>query len=31
VKADMAGDWSAKISFNGPRGQGKTSFSISAR
>jgi len=31
VKADMAGDWNAKISFQGPRGHGETNFSISAR
>jgi hypothetical protein len=31
VRADMAGDWSAKVSFNGPRGHGETNFSISAR
>jgi len=24
VKADMAGDWQAKISFDGPRGKGET-------
>jgi hypothetical protein len=28
VKADMAGDWNAKISFQGPRGQGEQSFSV---
>ncbi len=28
VKADMAGDWNAKIFFQGPRGQGQQSFSV---
>src|SRR5207248_2382876 len=28
VKADMAGDWNAKISFQGPHGQGQQSFSV---
>jgi Cu(I)/Ag(I) efflux system membrane protein CusA/SilA len=31
VKADMSGDWNAKISYDGPRGKGETSFSLSAR
>jgi len=31
VKADMAGDWSAKISFNGPRGKGQQSFSVTVK
>ncbi len=31
VKADMAGDWNAKISFQGPRGQGQQSFSITVK
>jgi hypothetical protein len=31
VRAAMAGDWSAKISFDGPHGKGETNFSISAR
>jgi hypothetical protein len=26
VKADMAGDWNAKISYDGPRGKGEQSF-----
>src|SRR6266700_2232569 len=30
IKIDMAGDWDAKISFDGPRGKGQSSFSISA-
>jgi hypothetical protein len=28
VKADMAGDWNAKISFKGPRGEGQTNFPL---
>jgi hypothetical protein len=28
VKADMAGDWNAKISFQGPHGKGQRSFSV---
>jgi hypothetical protein len=28
VKADMAGDWNAKISFKGPRGEGQTNFAL---
>jgi hypothetical protein len=31
VRADMAGDWSAKISFDGPHGQGQQSFSVTAK
>jgi hypothetical protein len=31
VRADMAGDWSAKISFDGPHGQGQQSFSVIAK
>jgi len=31
VKADMAGDWQAKISFDGPRGKGETNFSVNVR
>jgi len=31
VKADMAGDWNAKISFQGPRGQGQQSFSVTIK
>src|SRR5437588_823911 len=31
IKIDMSGDWNAKISFNGPRGQGQQSFSITAK
>src|SRR5213076_221311 len=31
IKIDMSGDWNAKIAFDGPRGHGEMSFSISAR
>lgn len=31
VRADMAGDWSAKISFDGPHGQAQQSFVVSAK
>jgi len=31
IRIDMAGDWSARISYDGPRGHGETSFSITAR
>jgi Cu(I)/Ag(I) efflux system membrane protein CusA/SilA len=31
IKIDMSGDWTAKISFDGPRGQGERSFSLSTR
>src|SRR5438876_4004827 len=31
IKIDMAGDWNAKISFEGPRGYGQQSFSITAK
>src|SRR5436190_6054482 len=31
VKADMAGDWNAKISFQGPHGKGQRSFSVTAK
>ena len=31
MKIDMSGDWNAKISFDGSRGHGETTFSISAR
>ena len=30
-KIDMSGDWNAKISFDGPHGQGQQGFSITAR
>jgi len=28
VKANMSGDWNAKISFKGPRGEGQTNFPL---
>jgi hypothetical protein len=28
VKADMSGDWNAKISFKGPHGEGQTNFAV---
>jgi AcrB/AcrD/AcrF family protein/YtkA-like protein len=28
VKADMSGDWNAKISFQGPHGEGQTNFAV---
>jgi hypothetical protein len=31
VKADMSGDWNAKISFDGPQGQGQQTFSTTAK
>jgi len=31
VRADMAGDWNGKISFDGPRGKGQQSFSVTAK
>ena len=31
IKIDMAGDWNAKISFDGPHGQGEHSFSVTAK
>jgi hypothetical protein len=31
VKADATGDWNAKISFQGPRGHGQQSFSVTAK
>ena len=31
IKIDMAGDWTAKISFEGPHGQGQQSFSVTAK
>src|SRR5438128_11384147 len=31
IKIDMAGDWNAKISFDGPRGNGQTSFNLTAK
>jgi copper/silver efflux system protein len=31
IKADMAGDWAAKLSFDGPHGKGQQSFSITVK
>jgi hypothetical protein len=31
VKADMAGDWNANISFQSPSGQGQQSFSVTVK
>jgi Cu(I)/Ag(I) efflux system membrane protein CusA/SilA len=31
VKADMSGDWNAKISFDGPQGQGQQTFSLTVK
>jgi hypothetical protein len=31
VRADMAGDWNANISFQGPHGHGEQHFSITAK
>jgi hypothetical protein len=31
VRADMAGDWNAKISFQGPHGKGQRSFSVTVK
>jgi hypothetical protein len=31
IKIDMSGDWNAKISYEGPRGNGQTSFNLNAR
>ncbi|PYK98691.1 MAG: hypothetical protein DME32_13845 [Verrucomicrobia bacterium] len=31
IKIDMSGDWSAKISFDGPSGQGQQSFSLTVK
>jgi hypothetical protein len=28
VRADMAGDWNAKLSFKGPHGEGQTNFAV---
>jgi hypothetical protein len=28
VRADAAGDWSARVSFDGPRGEGQTNFPL---
>jgi hypothetical protein len=31
IKAGMAGDWTAKLSFSGPRGSSQTSFNVSIK
>jgi hypothetical protein len=31
IKIDMSGDWSAQISYDGPRGQGQRSFSLTVK
>jgi len=31
IKPDMAGDWMAKLSFQGPRGSGQTSFNLNVK
>lgn len=31
IQVGMAGDWNARISFDGPRGQGQQSFSATAK
>ena len=31
IKIDMSGEWTAKISFQGPHGQGQQSFSVIAK
>ena len=31
IKIDISGDWSAKISFDGPHGQGQRSFSLTVK
>ncbi len=31
IKIDMSGDWNAKISFDGPHGQGQQSFSVTVK
>jgi len=31
IKIDMAGDWNAKISYEGPRGSGQSSFNLNAK
>jgi Cu(I)/Ag(I) efflux system membrane protein CusA/SilA len=31
IKVDMAGDWGATISYDGPRGKGETNFPLSVR
>jgi hypothetical protein len=31
IKPDMAGDWTAKLSYNGPHGRGETTTTLSAK
>jgi hypothetical protein len=31
VKADMGGDWTAKLSFDGPQGHGETTFTVNVK
>jgi len=31
IKPDMAGDWMAKLSFQGPRGNGQTTFNLNVK
>ncbi len=31
LKIDMAGDWNAKISFNGPQGKGEANLPLNTR
>jgi len=31
LKIDTGGDWNARISYDGPRGKGEQSFSVSAK
>jgi len=31
IKPDMAGDWMAKLSFNGPHGSGQTTFNLNVK
>ncbi|PYK22864.1 MAG: nitrogen fixation protein FixH, partial [Verrucomicrobia bacterium] len=31
IKIDMSGDWNAKMSFDGPQGQGQQTFSVSVK
>jgi Cu(I)/Ag(I) efflux system membrane protein CusA/SilA len=31
IKPEMAGDWMARLSFNGPRGTGQTSFNLNVK
>jgi hypothetical protein len=31
VRGDMAGDWNAKVSYDGSRGQGQKSFPVTVK